>query len=311
MLRKMKVDDLDEVQELDNKCFGDVNYRRFELFKSFLEVDDCSLVYEDDGRVVGYIFNHICGEFAWFGTFGIHADFRGKSIGKELLKATIEMFHNEFNVKNIGLITMPNSGYNIGFYIKNGFIPKEMILRCSKMIESKDLSISAKDRFTVELVDIEKDSDYKHMVNVTKEISDSLYKGLDMSPELQLVRNNKLGTSFLIYEENQIIGFGIIRNKSIFEEEGNTAHIRLLCLKATTSNYKDAVEAVLITACKYCADNELMEITIDVNTINHEICSFLLCNHNFRVEKTSVTLIMGDENFYSSINGIMSFKAVT
>ncbi len=311
MLRKMNIEDLKEVQELDNICFGDINYRRLELFKSFLDVDDCSLVYEEEGRIVGYIFNHIFGEFAWFGTFGIHADFRGKSIGKDLLKATIEMFYNEFKVKNIGLITMPHSGYNIGFYIKNGFIPKEMSLRCSKMIESKDLSLSSKDIFNVELVDIEKDSNYNNMVNIAKEISDSLYEGLDMSPELQLLRNNKLGTSFLVYEENQIIGFGIIRNKTIFEEEGNTAHIRLLCLKATTSNYNEAVEAVLITAYKYCADNELMEITIDVNTINHEICSFLLCNHNFRVEKTSVTLIMGDENFYSSINGIMCFKAVT
>lgn len=311
MIRKMKIEDISEVQEIDRISFKNDYSRRFELFKSYIEVDGCSLVYEEDKKIVGYIFNHLSGSFAWFGTLGVHPEHKGKGIGKDLVKATVEMFKSQYKINNIGLVTMPQSGYNIGFYMGLGFIPKEMTLRLSKFLEEPDLRRVVKDSLRVDLVDMDNENEYRGVVRNAKKISGGLYEGLDMSSEIKKIKSSDMGVAFNVYEENRLIGFGVLRRKSIFEEEGNTLNIRLVCLKSNVVSYNEAMNAILSTAYKYCAENELMQVTIDVSTLDHKLCSYLFKQHNFRVEKTSVTLIMGDESFYSSINGLMCFKTVT
>lgn len=311
MIRKMKVEDIKEVQKIDRICFKTDYFRVFELLKSYIEVDKCSLVYEEENVVVGYIFNHLAGNYAWFGTLGVHPDFKGKGIGKNLVRATIEMFKSKYEIKNIGLVTMPQSGYNIGFYISLGFIPKEMTLRLSKFIEEPDLRRRVKDTLKVNIVDINNKNEYRKIIKEAKKLSNGLYEGLDMSSELKQIKSSKMGEVFNIYEEEQFIGFGVLRNKSIFEEESNTVNIRLVCIKAGSIPYDEVMNGVLSGVYKYCAENQLMQVTIDISTIDHKLCSYLFKQHNFRVEKTSVTLIMGDESFYSSIKGLMCFKTVT
>ena len=306
MIRKMKIEDINSVQQIDKISFGNSNIRRFELFRSYIEVDNCSLVYEEEDIVVGYIFNHLHGNFAWFGTLGVDPDFKGKGIGKNLVKATIEMFHNKYEIKNIGLVTMPQSANNMGFYIGLGFIPKEMTLRLSKFLEEPDLRRKVNSDLRVDLVDVNNE-----VIRNAKKISNGLYEGLDMSSELKKINNNKMGTVFNVYQENQLIGFGILRNKSVFEEEENTLSIKLVCIKANISSYHEVMNAILSSAYKYCAENQLMQVIIDVSTIDYKLCAYLFKEHGFKVEKTSVTLIMGDESFYSSIKGLMCFKTVT
>ena len=192
-----------------------------------------------------------------------------------------------------------------------GFIPKEMTLRLSKFLEEPDLRRVVNDSFRVDLVDMNNENEYKAIIGNAKKISNGLYEGLDMSSEVKEIKSNDMGIAFNVYEKNQLIGFGILRNKPILAQQGNTVSIRLVCLKSSVTSYNEAMNAVLSAAYKYCAENELMQVTIDVSTIDHKLCSYLFKQHNFRVEKTSVTLIMGDESFYSSINGLMCFKTVT
>jgi len=160
-------------------------------------------------------------------------------------------------------------------------------------------------------VDIDNENQLTKALEEARKISNDLYEGLDMSSELKQIKSNKMGGVFKVYEGNQYIGFGVLRNKSIFQEEANTTNIRLVCLKASNFNYNEVMNSVLIYAYKYCVKNQLMQVTIDVSTIDHKICSYLLKQHNFKVEKTSVTLIMGEESFYSNIKGLMCFKTVT
>ena len=114
-----------------------------------------------------------------------------------------------------------------------------------------------------------------------------------------------------VFEEGELIGFGAFRNKSVFEDEGSTVSIRILCIKDTTTSYSHAVNAVLRKAYEYCAENALMQVALDVSTLNNKLCAYLFEEHGFRIEKTSLQLIMGDETFYSSLKGLLCFKTVT
>lgn len=310
MIRKMVEADIPELQKIDKICFNTKYQRRSELMKTFAD-EKVSLVYEYHGKIAGYIFNHVLGSFAWFGTLGVHPDYRGKNIGKELVKESIDIFHNEFNVKNIGLVTMPESSYNIGFYLNLGFSPKQLALRLSKDIDNSSIKENIKNEFRIQVVDIEDSSEYKKLIDDAKGISGSLYKDLDMSPEVEAVKNSHMGTGFIIYEKSDLVGFGVLRNKTVFEDNSSCAHIRLLCLKSSVSSYEKAIDALLNNMYSYAASNGLNKIFIDVNTVDYNICSHLMKNHGFAVDRSSLTLIMGDENFYSKINGLIMFRTVS
>jgi len=310
MIRKMNENDIKEVQLIDKVCFKRSYTRRTEILKAFL-IDNASLVYEDKGKVVGYIFNHILGDFAWFGTLGVDPNYRGSNIGKELVNKTIDMFRNEFNIKTIGIVTMPESCYNIGFYIKRGFTPRELALRLKRNLNSKTEISNINEKFKIEFIDGENEEQYEKIISNAKKISSSLYEGLDMSSEIDIAYKSKTGTSFIIYENNKVIGFAILRFKSVFDEEDNSVHIRLICIKNTVSPYIEILDAVLNEIYKYSYDGGFSNVFIDVNTLNANICSHLLKNHYFQVDKSSVTLLIGNENFYSEINGLMLFRTVT
>lgn len=310
MIRKMRLEDIEMVQEIDKICFQTENTRRSELLKAFVD-DEASLVYEEDGRIAGYIFNHVLGSFAWFGTLGVHPEYRGREIGKKLVNEAINIFQNEYKVKNIGLVTMPYSGYNIGFYMKLGFKPKELAVRLCKTIDGNSIKENLKNNLEVKIIDMQNQNEYKHILSEAKKVSLSLYDGLDMSPELRIVRDSNMGMGFIVYEKNEIAGFGVLRNKTVFNEESNSTHIRLLCIKNTVRSYNRIIDAVLHKIYEYNTLNGYDQLFIDINTVNDDICNYLLNNHGFKIDKTSLTLIMGDENFYHNINGVILFRTVS
>lgn len=311
MIRKMKAADIESLQILDKICFKTKAPRRCELMESFIH-ENASLVYEHNGEIVGYIFNHVLGNFAWFGTLGVHPDFRSSHIGKKLVKETINIFHNEFKTKNIGLVTMPESSYNIGFYMNLGFKPERLTLRLCKDVDKNILSEDESlKNFEVRLIDMKNEAEYNNIITIAKEISETLYPGMDMSPELQEIKRNNMGTGFIVYENKKPLGFGVLRDKNVLELENTYAHVKLLCLTSEVSSYKKALDAVLFKAYEYAASNGLNEILIDANTFDYDLCSHLIREHAFKIDKSSLTLIMGDLDFYSKMNGIVMFKTAT
>ena len=71
------------------------------------------------------------------------------------------------------------------------------------------------------------------------------------------------------------------------------------------------MDAVLYKTYEYALQNALNKIIIDVNTYDYEICYHLMTDLHFKIDKTSLTLIMGDLDFYSKINGLIMFKTAT
>ncbi|MDP4177622.1 MAG: N-acetyltransferase [Bacillota bacterium] len=311
MIRKMKEADIEALRILDKLCFKTKTLRRIELMESFIN-ENASLVYEHDGKIIGYIFNHVLGNFGWFGTFGVHPDYRSSHIGKRLINETINIFHNEFKVKNIGLVTMPDSAYNIGFYMNLGFKPERLSLRLCKDV-NKDIFTEDESlkNFKIKFVDMKNEIEYKNIMTIAKEISENIYSGMDMSPELYQIEKNNMGTGFIVYEDKKPVGFGVLRNKNVFEVEDTYAHIKLLCLNSEVLSYKKAVDAVLCKTYEYAVSNGLSEIFIDINTFDYDLCSHLIKEHCFKIDRSSLTLIMGDLDFYSNMNGIVMFRTAT
>ncbi|OPJ63094.1 GNAT family N-acetyltransferase [Clostridium oryzae] len=308
MIRKMNVEDVSEVQNIDKLCFNIEKYRSFELLSCYAN-EGVSLVWEDNGKVAGYIFNHISGNFAWFGTFGVHPDFRGKNIGKKLIAETINMFHKDYNIKNISLVTMPYSAYNVGFYSNLGFMPRELSVTLCKVVSIP--AVCNKNNFSLEIIDLQDTEKLNFLNNTAISICSSLYEGLNFTNELYTTLNANMGTGFILYGNNVPEGFGILRNKNVFGETNTELHLRLLVIKENVSDYKKALDCVFSHMENISASKDISKISVSINTAYYEIYKHLLSTHNFKIEMNSLNLSMGKDYLYTSAKGLILFKTAS
>lgn len=303
MIRTMTFKDIPEVQNIDKLCFNAEYSRRAEGIKCYIEKsNNASIICELDNKVVAYNFIHVWGNFAWFGSFGVHPQYQNRSIGRAMLNHTIKMLKEDYKISNIGLATMPESKYNVGFYIQMGFKPLKLSLGLKKSLDT--LSSKFKGKYEVTLADISNEASYENLKETIKTLSNKIAQGLDLSSQLHLIKNGDFGIVFELKHNNQVQGFAICNTKHARETHTDCLEIRLLCITQAVS-YKDALDSILYRCTDYAQLMNYKSIYIDCNTYNLDICTYLISNYNFQIEKTRLIMIMGNENYISEHKGLV------
>lgn len=304
MIRKMCIEDIPSIQQIDRLCFKVDASRRAEGIKAYMEENNfTSIVYEIDNKVIGYNFIHIWGNFAWFGAFGVHPNYQGREIGKALINETIRIIKNDFNINNIGLITMSDSSYNIGFYMNLGFTPLKLNLGFIKDLPSIDV-VNAPSSFEVTEINLSSEQDKLLFINDIKNISNSISQGLDLSSSIKLITKNNFGGALVLKNNNEAKGFALYTTKHIREMATNCIDIKILCISEDI-NYHDAIDTMLFHCSNIAKKINYHKIHIDCNTSKNDICMYLIKKHNFKIEKSMITMIMGDENCIEKYKGLI------
>ena len=122
IIRPMESTDLEEVRKLDAEVFSayGTGVRSRENVASCLQLNPNGCFVATDAGIAGYVFSRIWGKVGWIGTFGVAEEDRGKAIGKSLLEQAVAALRQS-GCSVIGLETMPESAYNMGFYLRRGF----------------------------------------------------------------------------------------------------------------------------------------------------------------------------------------------
>ncbi len=135
IIRPPKMDDLDEVVEIDRKVLGKVRRDywkdKFELI--FNKGGHFSLVAEVDGKVVGFILGFVSGwEFkvpestGWLDVIGVDPSYQRKGIGTRLFKGLMEEMKKN-GVKRVFTLVNWEDWDLMAFFRKMGFKRGEMI----------------------------------------------------------------------------------------------------------------------------------------------------------------------------------------
>ena len=80
--------------------------------------------------------------------------------------------------------------------------------------------------------------------------------------------------------------------------------MRLLCLSQDV-NYKKAIDSIINTCSKYAKEINYSSIYIDCSTYNYDICMHLLSKHKFKINRTQLIMIMGDEDYLDKYKGLV------
>lgn len=291
----MTVTDIEEIKKIDSLCFKLNEKRTTEAIRAYIAAsNNSSLVYVLDNKIIGYNFIHLWGSLGWFGPLGVHPEHQNKGIGKALINETIKFFKENYKVSTIALNTMPESQYNVGFYMGFGFIPHKLSLNLIKQID-KATSLPVSNKCTVDEIDINDSQNYLYIEDNLKNLSNKIDCNFDLSSELSIISNEDFGTIFTLKCNNAVHGIAICYSKQIRETNTKNLQIKLAIID-NTIDYKNAIDALITALSNYSLSIGYKSISIDCNTYNSELCSYLISRHNFKIQKTQLMLTMGQDN---------------
>lgn len=206
---------------------------------------------------VGYVFSRVWGQVGWVGTFGVHPDFRGRGVGKSLLLAAVEQL-KAAGCRTIGLETMPDSAYNIGFYTRLGF----RLVQPSLSLD-KTTGEPARDPGYRLLCLPDQPAD----LTILSQISQASRPGLDLAVEAQNAAAFGWGTSLLIGKPEPWAA-AILRTvpKRELVSESYCEVRSLVVHPASQGCFREALQAVEA----FAASRSLLEINLHINAVHSQ-----------------------------------------
>jgi len=290
-IRRMTPTDIEVVSQLDVLAFmaysrqtgynGPVHPRTHRNALACLNLNPTGCFVAETDKLVGYIFTRIWGTTGWIGTFGVHPDYQGQGIGQSLLTAAVEHLQGA-NCTTVGLETMSDSPYNVGFYSRFGFLltyPTVLLLK-------KIGSVAVASPYTV-LSQLENEE----ALSAITQISQTACQGLDYAPEAANAREYEWGETLLVGWP-QPWAFAIVRTTP--KREGavkSAAGISVLVIRSKTG---ESLAEVLQTIEVFVHSRGLEQVSLAVNTADGEALQQALSS-GFRVRAVVLRMVFGEK----------------
>jgi GNAT superfamily N-acetyltransferase len=152
-------------------------------------------------RLVGLNVISGWGKFGWFGPLAVLPEFWDKGIAKILLNSTMEIFSN-WKTSGEGLFTFADSPKHVGLYHKFGFNARFLtpVMIHGTVVTGQNYLTFSK---------LETDKQRNEILKECREISETLYPGLDLTNEIQSVSEKRLGDTVLLRDGSRLQGFAV------------------------------------------------------------------------------------------------------
>ena len=182
------------------KFMGDADYIR----TRWLADPASAFGAEINGELVGLIYAARWGSVGYFGPLTILPEFWDRGIAQQLLRPTMELF-DEWGVSHAGLFTFAASTKHVSLYQKFGFWPRFLTCLMDLPIPTNVAPPSVHWTQFGELPAEEK----RHSLHACRELTNSIYEGLDVAREIRAVDDQKLGDTVLTWHGDMLSGMAV------------------------------------------------------------------------------------------------------
>ena len=196
-----------------------------------------ALVAEAKGSLAGSNFATNWGSFGFFGPLTVRPELWDQHIAQSLLAPTMDLF-GKWGVREAGLFTFAHSPKHIGLYQKFGFWPRFLTAIMSKGVNKREASWTKYSTLD--------EGDRAEVVSACRKLADSIYEGLDVTSEIQSVRNQSLGETILMWSGGSLDAFAVCHCGEGTEAGKNTCYVKFAAVRpgSDTENYFDRLPAV-------------------------------------------------------------------
>jgi GNAT superfamily N-acetyltransferase len=206
------------------KFMGDADYVRTRWLADPAAVFAAEL----DGELVGTNFATRWGSVAFFGPLTIRPDLWDKGIAQLLLAPTMDLF-KEWGIRHAGLFTFASSAKHVGLYQKYGFWPRFLTALMERPIGTE--STSTQWTLFSKLSGNEKQA----CLEACRELTSSIYEGLDVEREILAVDHQHLGDTVLTWNGSQIVGLAVCHAGRGTEAGSGRCYIKFGCARGGPS----------------------------------------------------------------------------
>jgi GNAT superfamily N-acetyltransferase len=214
----------------------------------------------EDGQVVGFIFSRTWGSVGWFGTFSVLPAWQGQGIGKQLLAASLDYLRRRPD-RVIGLSTMPESPYNLGLYLKQGFQ-----MRHPTLFLQKSLAGSPESPIGLPCWSQACAATREQWLASLLETSGRIHPGLDYRKEIVVTAQYEQGETVILTEGDRAVGMAVVWLASSRQGQAATyGNTQVLALDPAYTDI-DRFQALLAGAESLVRAHGLEEISVAVNT---------------------------------------------
>jgi len=194
----------------------------------------------------------------------------------------VEIFEKD-GVKHQGLFTFADSPKHLGLYHKFGF--------CSRFLTTlmeKEVRIDQKIEHGLEHFSSYDESEKKEAIRLTRELTDGLFSGLDLSGEIRIVDQQKLGDTLMLFEDSSLIAFAICQTGPDTEAGSNRLYVKFGATKIGKNSNR--IFDSLITACEtFAADRGASVVDAGIN-LSHDKAFDIMLKRGFRISFIGVAM---------------------
>lgn len=185
------------------------------------------LVAEKEGSVIGAAYSHVWGTVGWIGPFEVLPEYQNMGVGGSLLD-TCERFLKNRGTNVIGLETMSHVSKNLHFYLSHDYAPRALTVITDKTLISTPPAEGDEECMAEGIRQIGLE-EHEEASAALKRIGDLIYPGLDMSPELDILFEKRLGNVFVWEEGGVMEGMALLHTYQK-TDDSNYSSMKLLAV---------------------------------------------------------------------------------
>jgi GNAT superfamily N-acetyltransferase len=263
--------------------FGDMDYVR----SRFAAEPSWAFAAELDDEVVGSNFATRWGSFGFFGPVTVRVDLWDRGIAGRLMQPIIDLF-DQWQVRQAGLFTFPQSPKHIGLYQKFGFWPQYL----TPLMEKQVAPAGGREYSTYSEVS---NGNQSAVLRACRDVTDDIFEGLDVGHEIRATEMQALGDTVLLHDDSELVGFAVCHCGA--GEAGSGACFVKFAAVRPGSEAGNLFER-LLDACEALArERGLQRMVAGVNVARHDAYRRLLAR-GYRVWLEGVIMQRPNEPGY-------------
>ena len=222
-VRRVRKGDLSRVKDVLEQTFGDFLERQLgtrprQAFSGaqyvhhrwLMEPWGCFVAEEDNAKIVGTALAVAWGSVGLLGPVAVLTNYQNQTIGQQLIRATQEFF-DENKTALQGVMTYPTSPKHLALYHKFGYRPKALTALMSRVLDRSAPRPATK-------------------LARAHRITNTLYRGLDLSKEVEIVDGLALGDTLLLERARDLVGFAVVHTPGVSEAPAGTLYVKYMAI---------------------------------------------------------------------------------
>lgn len=267
-------------------AFGDVRF----LQHRWKADPSAAFAAEANQEVVGSNIAVHWGSVGSFGPLTVRPDYWDSGVGSRLMEPVMACF-DRWHTRHVGLFTFANSPKHIGLYQKYGFYPRFLTAIMNKAVGQTTYDFDWT-RYSETLPD-----ERAPVLKAVCQLTDTLYEGLDVTSEMELVTSQGLGDTVLVWEDGQLAGLAICHMGAGTEAGSDACYVKFGAARPGAHVARDFGQ--LLCACEaLAAAQKLSRLVAGMNLARQEAYQMMM-GHGFRIGFTGVAMEMPNSADYN------------